>query len=251
MISHSYLDDVIHLHTVDSTNLELKRRRDELTGKNILILSDEQTAGQGQKGRKWDSAPDLGLWMSLFLGNQNFLAQNFRLLSIFTGIIVHKTISPLLAKEVQLKWPNDIMINEKKCGGILTEVQWQGENITSAIIGIGLNLTHGEHDFPTSIRNMATSLELEGAQDLDKAAIAQSFVDTFFSESPLLENGDKLANIWNSAAYKLNQPIKWEGLSDSFEGQFSGIDKRGDALIRIGGAVRSFHSGEIRLKETL
>ena len=114
MISHPDLDEIIFLKTIDSTNLELKRRRLEFRGSNVLVVSDEQSQGKGQKGRKWESAAGLGLWMSLHLGRESSLSHNVQLLSIFTGIIVHKIVSPLLSTNIQLKWPNDIMISSKK-----------------------------------------------------------------------------------------------------------------------------------------
>ena len=247
MISHPDLDEVILLKTVDSTNLELKRRRKEFRGANILIISDEQTQGKGQKDRKWESAAGLGLWMSLHLGRGSSLSHNLQLLSIYTGMIVHKITVPLLNGDVQLKWPNDIMIGGKKCGGILTELQWQGEKVSSAIIGIGINLSHHKHHFSDSIQNQSTSLHLEGVDNPDSLSLAHSLIGEFLENLTVLDNKKHLAADWNSKAYKLNQSVIWKTGGSTCEGIFSGINVRGDALINIEGNLQAFQTGEIRL----
>ncbi len=246
VISHLELDEVIFLKTVDSTNLELKRRRKEFRGTNILLLSDEQSKGQGQKGRTWESVAGLGLWMSLHLGRESSLAHNLQLLSIYTGIIVHRAIAPLINTDIMLKWPNDIMINSKKCGGILTELQWQGEVVTSAIIGVGINLEHQTRDFSTPIQELATSLRLEGYDNPDRTALAQSFIDKFFKGLSQLDDGNQLASRWNKYAYKINQAVTWKTGDSTSEGIFSGINEKGDALLYLDENLQAFQTGEIR-----
>ncbi len=251
MRHHPDLDESMSLNTVDSTNLEIRRRRQEFRGLNVLVVADEQTHGKGQQGRKWESAAGLGLWMSLQLGRDRSLSYNLQLLSIYTGIVVHKIISPLLDMAIQLKWPNDIIINSRKCGGILTELQWQGDRISSAVIGIGINLSHKKDDFPSSIQQQATSLKLEGLEISERSLLIKLFVDVFFENMSLLNDGDNLAAEWNERAYKMNHKVKLESPQGDFEGQFSGINKRGDALINIDGRLKSFQTGEIRLIESL
>ena len=247
MISHPDLDKTIFLETIDSTNLELKRRRLEFQGRNVLVVSDAQSQGKGQKGRRWESAVGLGLWMSLHLGREAALSHKIQMLSIYTGTVVHEIISPLIPDDVYLKWPNDIMINSKKCGGILTELQWQGDNIVSAIVGIGINLSHGKDDFTPSIQRQATSLKLEGLVNPDRSSFVEAFVDSFFGNLSSLDNGDQLAIEWNKKAYRMKQSVQWESPTGLFEGQFSGINHRGEALINIEGKLQTFQTGELRL----
>jgi len=250
MIHHPGLDDVIFLKTVDSTNLEVKRRRKEFLGSNILVVSDEQTQGKGQKGRIWESAAGLGLWMSLHLGQEKALAQDLQLLSLYTGVVIHKILAPLVRSKVCLKWPNDILMDSRKCGGILTELQWQGERITSATIGVGINLSHTRQDFPAFLQNQATSLQLEGLEHPDCSRLINTFVNEFFDGFTSMDDGGQLAREWNSKAFKLGKLIQWENAEGIVKGVFSGINSRGDALINIDGELRAFHTGEIRLLKT-
>lgn len=247
-ISHPELDDVIHLETIDSTNLELKRRRSEFEGSNILIISDEQTLGQGQKGRIWESATCLGLWMSLHLGAPSQLAHKFHLLSIYTGTVIQHILAANTPLDILLKWPNDILCRNKKCGGVLTEIQWQGNEAVSVIVGVGINLTHRKHDFPPALRDLATSLRLEGQRSPDPEILAQDFVDYFFEGLAKLDEEKTLSTEWNKNAYNLDQSVLWESAGKTSRGLFRGINDSGDALIEINGEVKPFHTGEIRLQ---
>lgn len=248
---HPDLDKTIYLKTVDSTNLELKRRREECNNSNVLVVSEAQSQGKGQKGRIWESAAGLGLWMSLYLGREKSLSHDIQMLSIYAGIIIHEIISPLIKKKAYLKWPNDIMINSKKCGGILTELQWQGDAIVSAIIGIGINLSHEKDDFTPSIRPHATSLKIEGWEKPQRSILIEGIVDLFFRNLSAMDNRRQLAIEWNQKAYRINQSIQWVSPQGHFKGQFSGINERGDALVNIDGRLQAFPTGEIRLTEEI
>ncbi len=246
MISHPEIDEIIFLSSIDSTNLEVQRRRIEFAKRNILLLSDEQTAGKGQHGRSWDSGVGLGLWMSLFLGKPAYLTNNLQLLSLYTGLVIHNTISNFISADVKVKWPNDIMIADRKCGGILTEIQWLGESASSATIGIGINLNHILTDFPASIRNLATSLLLAGWPKPDRDQLLDHLLQEFFGNIRLLSQPENLVETWNSSAYKLNEIIQWQNSDQQFEGRFLGVNPEGEAQILIGNTIRCFQSGEIR-----
>ena len=247
-ISHSELDDLIFLDTIDSTNMELKRRRQDFRGSNILLVSDEQTAGQGQKGRLWESASGLGLWMSLQLGRRETLLHDLQRLSLYAGLVMQEIISNHVPLPITLKWPNDIMIGHRKCGGILTELQWQGEQATSAIIGIGVNLTHAHEDFPPDLREQATSLALAGWETPDRQVLISSFTHEFFDKIELLDDGPQMARLWNNLAYGAGQLVKWESDQGMIEGTFSGINAQGEARILVRGGEKIFRTGEVGLK---
>ncbi len=247
MTYHPELDKVLLFKTIDSTNVEAQRRRDEFQGRNILIISDEQTTGKGQHGNHWESQAGLGLWMSLVLGKQAHLNHNLQLLSLYTGIVIQHTIVKLINAKVELKWPNDIIIGSRKCGGVLTEIQWMGKSASSATIGIGINLKHSYNDFSSVIRNSATSLLIEGWQKPERDQFLHYFLNLFFDKLSLLDQAESLIADWNKHAFKLNKTVRWQSSSENFEGQFLGINQTGEAQILIGDVVQSFSSGEIHL----
>jgi len=243
---HSELDKTIFHRSIDSTNLEARRRRSDFAHQNVLFISDEQTVGLGQQRRHWESAANLGLWMSLFLARPSTLSHSVRLLSLYTGTVLHKTVAHFVDAKIRLKWPNDIMIDSLKCGGVLTEIQWQGNTALSAILGIGINLKHTSADFSPSIRDSATSLRLAGWQEPDRTVFLNSFIEVFFKHIEVLDKPDALVGEWNDLAFKINDHVQWQTKDSIIEGQFVGINQNGDALIRRGETIQNFQNGEIR-----
>ncbi|MEA3287472.1 MAG: biotin--[acetyl-CoA-carboxylase] ligase [Candidatus Marinimicrobia bacterium] len=251
MISHNRihpeLDDILIFETLDSTNQEAYRRRSEFVGHNILFISNEQTLGKGQYGRHWESEAGLGLWMSLLLGSPTVLKHDLQLLSLYVGIVICRSLTTLMDVDISLKWPNDIIIGNRKCGGVLTEVQWAGATAVSATIGIGINLEHRLTDFSVSIQQTATSLHLAGWEKPDREQVLKNIVQVFFNNIDLLDRAADLAKEWNKVAFKINEPIQWSYNNTIQEGQFLGITETGEAQILRGGVIHNFRSGEIQL----
>ena len=246
MTLHPHLNRYLEFKTIDSTNLEAQRRRHEFAGENVLLVSDEQTAGKGQHGRQWESSAGLGVWATLFIGQPDYLRQDLQLLSLYTGLIVKQTIQALTGIDTRLKWPNDIMINSQKCGGILTELQWKGNSTSSAIIGMGINLSHQKNDFPEDIQGTSTSLLMEGWKEPDRDQFMNRLIYEFFEQFELLIHPEHLIGLWNDAAWKYNEIVHWQSNDKDFEGLVMGVTKKGEAQILRGDKTYKFHSGEIR-----
>jgi BirA family biotin operon repressor/biotin-[acetyl-CoA-carboxylase] ligase len=144
----------IRLDEVDSTNAEamrlLKRGK---PAEGSCIVAAFQTEGRGQRSNSWDSAPAANLLSSFILYPRPFMAERPFLLSKTLALAVHKTLATLSTGHVQIKWPNDILIDGKKAAGILIENQWAGSNWQAAIAGIGINVNQTEF-----ILEKATSL---------------------------------------------------------------------------------------------
>jgi len=239
------LDDVISLPVIDSTNLEAHRLNKQHRNENILVIADAQTAGKGRGNNHWESSPGLGLWMSLLIGRPEQLAHNLRLVSLYTGLIIHRVLAKQLTANLKLKWPNDIMIGDAKCAGILTELQWSGTVVTSAIIGVGLNLTHSLSDFGPAIKSTATSLQLASWPNPDAQQLVTAIVMKFFSNMALLDSSSELALQWNHRAYQIGQQVTWQAGDEQYRGRFLGVNASGAAQIEINGVLESRHAGEI------
>ncbi|MCF7807992.1 MAG: biotin--[acetyl-CoA-carboxylase] ligase [Candidatus Marinimicrobia bacterium] len=245
MSFHLQLDSVLHFRSVDSTNLEAQRQRETYTGQNVLYIADEQTKGKGQHGRAWESAANLGLWASLFISKPGSLRHDLSLLSHYVGVIIQGSIFHLGEIQPSLKWPNDIMLGSKKCGGILTEVQWSGHDIQSAIIGFGINLRHEEMDFSPELRRFSTSLLQEHAA-IDRDVLAEEITTRFFEQIHLLNKPEELLAKWNAQAWKLNEVVQWQQGNTAVTGIFQGVTREGHARILVGSNIETFASGEIR-----
>ena len=149
----------LFLKTVTSTNDEAKRLAKNGLEPPFAVVADRQTSGKGSKGKFWHSENNGGLYFSLLLKPSQFditLIDHYHQL---TGKVVQNIIMSYTKLGSQLKWPNDVLIQEKKVAGILIETVWtSGKNSPNYIVvGVGLNLN--QISFPEEIKSLAISLK--------------------------------------------------------------------------------------------
>ena len=164
---------VIHLDTVGSTNDYAKEIGNKVSG-GTLIISEQQTKGKGRLGRVWKSKSGDGIWMSLII-NQKIEPNKTPFLTMVAGASVVMALSNLDV-EASIKWPNDIIVHNKKICGILTELSAEMERVNYVVIGIGINIK--TIDFPDEIKEKATSLYKEGYK-LSRVDIVRQFCIEF------------------------------------------------------------------------
>ena len=148
----SVVNRLIELDTVDSTNLELARRLQAEQIENFsLVVSHCQTAGMGRLGRAWVSEPGSSISASLYLNSKH--TEELGWATLIAAVSIRSAIAKLVSHEVLVKWPNDVLVDEKKISGILAQIQPDG----SLILGFGLNLK-AQQGAPET----ATALDLLG-----------------------------------------------------------------------------------------
>ena len=168
---------VRHFTSVDSTN-ELALIAARAGAKWGAWIADEQTAGRGRGGHTWYSAPGYGLYCSVLVTPQVPLA-DARNLPMAAGLAARAAVLEATGLELDLRWPNDLMFGDQKCGGILVESaseapppEWGevfGPALKFAVIGIGLNVGH--RGFPPELRELATSLYLESGREVTRETV--------------------------------------------------------------------------------
>ncbi|HTR82052.1 MAG TPA: biotin--[acetyl-CoA-carboxylase] ligase [Bacteroidota bacterium] len=159
---------IYSFETIDSTNT-FARTLDEAAGPHgTLVVAEEQTAGKGRQGRRWQSQKGKNLLFSVIL-KIPFAEERIRVLPFAAALAAADGIEHLTLASIECKWPNDLLIGRKKVAGMLIEAASQNENETSLILGIGVNVNQTE--FPEEIRNTATSLRQEGAREVDRTLL--------------------------------------------------------------------------------
>lgn len=153
---------------VSSTNLLAKKLRPEPW---LIILAEKQTVGYGKKSSRWFS-PKGGLYFSIVLPKSKI--EDLQTLTILAAFIIAKTIKDNFSLEPLIKLPNDILLNQKKICGILTE-NIIGKEVKSSVIGIGLNTNVDK--FPKELENEATSLRIELGKKVDNEKILKQIVE--------------------------------------------------------------------------
>ncbi len=150
-------NNIVHFNTIDSTNNYAKKIALQ-ESEGTIIVSEEQTKGKGRIGRKWHSKSKEGIWMSIIL-KPEMIPQNAPFITLIAGASIVKALNNL-GIETTIKWPNDIIINNKKVAGILTELSAESDRINYIVLGIGINVKTTE--FSQEISEIATSLYKEG-----------------------------------------------------------------------------------------
>lgn len=144
---------------VTSTSSVLRELAQEGAAAGTVVLADEQTAGRGRSGRVWFSPAGLGVWASVLL-KPSVSADELAPLSIAAAVSVAGALAKSTGAPLGVKWPNDIVAEGWKLGGILVEsVQTAGEKVESAVLGIGVNVGATVDDLPPELADSATSLE--------------------------------------------------------------------------------------------
>lgn len=167
---------LIELPETGSTNAEATRLVAEGKAQHgTVVLAHDQTAGLGQRGRTWLSAPGLDLTFSVVCRPANLRADRQFGLSKVAALAVHDAVQELVTADARIKWPNDILVAGRKVAGILIRNELAGERVSTSIVGIGLNVNSTA--FPEELA--ATSLLLETGAPLDRMAVLQRLLDRF------------------------------------------------------------------------
>lgn len=154
--------------SIGSTMVKAREAAADGEGHGAAVMAEEQTAGRGRYGRSWSSPYRLGLYLSIVLEKRH-LPPAFTLLPLLAGVAVADAIAASAGLAVKLKWPNDLVWEGAKLGGILAESHSE-PNIL--ILGVGINVFQCPYDFPSRALYPATSLATAGAERVDRNALA-------------------------------------------------------------------------------
>ncbi|MEE9167225.1 MAG: biotin--[acetyl-CoA-carboxylase] ligase [Candidatus Neomarinimicrobiota bacterium] len=216
---------------VDSTNLEARKLLEEGAEEGTLILTDNQTAGRGRHGESWFSGPGKGLAFSVIL-KPNMRGKPAGVLSLAVGLAVTDAIENFRLVS-QLKWPNDVLLSGKKCGGILLETRFQGDVMTSAIAGIGINVNESQSEFPESIRNITTSIAIEKQSPAQRELILAWTLNSLERRYAGLKSGDASSIIsdWENRCSHIGKTVSFNWKGENAMGIFEGVAQDGEAII--------------------
>ena len=161
-----------------STNTRAIELAEAGAPEGTVVVAEEQTGGRGRLGRSWHSAPGLGIWSSIILRPQISI-QKASGLSLLAALAFAHTVDKVLGLKVDLKWPNDGLIDGRKVIGILTEVTAETDRVYFAVCGTGINVSHLSTDFPSSLRSNAVSLAMAAGHPIDRLAVYRAFLTEF------------------------------------------------------------------------
>lgn len=231
---------VVFFETVGSTNDEAKRASREGTRTEALFVANAQSNGRGRSANAWHSPPDENLYFSLLV-RPKVMPHSASCLTLVVGIALVEALSPLLpdGDELRIKWPNDLFLANRKLAGVLTESQLRGGEVSSVVVGVGVNVLG--RTFPPGIE--ATSLALAGAASLDRAAILADLTGGILSALSAFQVGGL-----ESFLPRLRRRDALLGSAirvGDVRGTARGIDDTGRLLVETGGECVPVSSGHV------
>lgn len=232
-----------HFKKIESTHSHLMRSGNELP-EGTLITADFQESGRGRSMREWKASPGSSLLASLLLKPNIPPANVPQLTHVITLACVRALIGEGL--DVAIRWPNDIICNDKKVAGILAEASITGDRVDYAVISFGINLNQTTDEMET-IERPATSCAIEAGRTLDADEVLDSIVNelkTLYSE--YVTSGFKaLKKDWESLNYLRGRAITVDLGSNTVSGKMLGVDDTGALEIETEDGKRTFSSGEV------
>lgn len=222
-----------------------------------VVIAESQTSGKGRRGRAWFSPAGRNIYTSIIL-RPAISPEDAPKLTLVAAVALAEAISDSLKvfgdHLLGIKWPNDILIDGKKCAGILTEMKINSEGVNFVVIGIGINVNMDLCDIPPELKNIATSLSIEASDTLSREGILQSLYSKienwykrYLSEGflPVKERWEVLSAI-NGAFVRAASSV--DGLHSYEEGEALGLDDEGELLIRKNdGIVVAVRAGDITI----
>jgi BirA family transcriptional regulator, biotin operon repressor / biotin---[acetyl-CoA-carboxylase] ligase len=222
---------VIHLDVVDSTNTYLKELKNN---KPTLVLADYQSEGRGQYGKNWVSESEQNLLFSFQFFPKNTTIENAHLISQIVALEISEVLNQFLEQKiVTIKWPNDIILNNKKIGGILIETSLENSKIQNFIIGIGLNIS--QTSFGSELKN-ASSLKME-FPDIDWNRIELLYRLISRMEAMILNekqgfNQTEIRTQFNQNLYKYLEEISLIKDNQSISATNLGVNESGQWILK-------------------
>jgi len=229
-----------HFKTLSSTNDKAK----ELVRKgkhNLVVTADKQIRGKGRFSRRWSSWLG-GLYMTIVLKENDL--DKVRYLTFIAAVSVAKSIREICRLDAKVKWPNDVLIDDKKVCGILTENVSGKENC--ALVGIGVNVNQSK--FPKSIIKKSTSLKIENNKNYNIKNISKIIIKEFNNLYSYYDKKkyNEIINIWKKYSYTLGREIRAETLSGTYIGKAVDVDGNCNLILKLkNGKLRKIVEGDI------
>jgi len=238
---------IVH-DSVESTNdlaMSLAAKKGITAG--TVLVADRQTRGKGRLGRRWESPGGRNIYASLVI-RPELAPRDATMLTVLAAVAGARTIRKTGNIPVTIKWPNDLVIADKKLGGILTEVRADPDRINLAVIGIGINVNVLPADFPEQLRSDATSVRSAAGHAVARNDIIIQLLREFeYWYGILTTEGKKpLLHAWRKASSTLGRKVRIAIGNKTISGIADDIDDNGMLVIRMqSGECRNISAGDI------
>jgi BirA family biotin operon repressor/biotin-[acetyl-CoA-carboxylase] ligase len=243
------LGQLRYFNSVGSTNDEAVRWADEGASHLSLVAAGEQTSGKGRMGRRWYTPPGGALAVSLVLRPDQLDLFSPPRIAGLGALAVCEALQGNYGLAAQVKWPNDVLVGDRKLAGVLVEASWLGEELQAVILGIGINVAldslppAGELDFP------ATSVEAALGSPVDRWGLLRNVLEALLVWLPYLDQA-RFLQAWQGQLAYLHERVRLvRHGKEPVEGLLLGLGDDGSLRLESpSGEEETFQAGEIHLR---
>jgi len=242
-------NNYIYYRETDSTNTRARLLASEGYPEGTVVVAEMQTAGKGRRGRNWYSPASQGIYVSVIMRPVLPLKEISRV-SLVVAVAVAETLEAELNLKPRIKWPNDILINNRKIVGMLSEAITDMDGIEYIVTGIGLNINNQIEDFPEDLRTPPTSAMAEHDRPSSRVKVLQSLLWHLENHYMQLLAGNFALTLEKakSLSMVIGQEVRLDTVNGFVVGQAIDIDDSGFLLVRDQqGIIQTVMSGEISI----
>lgn len=244
-LQNNFINDIIYYDSVASTNQTALNFNNNSRANGIVIVADEQTKGRGRLSRKWFSPKGKGLWFSIIISSFKDI-EYINLLTFIAGLSVNKTFKTMEI-DTDLKWPNDIMYNNKKVCGILSQFKSTGNKVKKVVVGIGINVN--QDSFPERLKKFSISLKNIKGNKINREELLTEILNNFSIYFELFDNKEykKVTEMWKKEMKLLNKNVVIKRSNGSrINGEVIDITDKGELVLKkADGSIKTYIAGDV------
>ncbi|MGH2568888.1 MAG: biotin--[acetyl-CoA-carboxylase] ligase [Bacteroidota bacterium] len=235
---------VFVFESIDSTNTCAKTLAETGMEEGAVVVSDYQTEGKGRFGRSWLSEPGKNLLFSTIL-RPRLHKEQAGLLTFYAAVSVARALEAVSKLRVECKWPNDLLVNGKKCCGILLENSFGKDRLDHSVVGVGINVN--QRDFPDNGLSNATSLARELGKDIDRKKLFQTILrelDLLYSD---VLNGSfsRIVLEWNNRCTMFGHEVRIIREGTTVYGTAIGLHTDGGLVVETSRGKEIVYAGDV------
>lgn len=222
---------IYHFFKVDSTNRVVLRLGHEGEPHGAVVIAEEQTAGRGRAGRAWHSEKTSGIYMTVLL-RPPIAPVQAPLITLLVGLAAHDAVADQTDLKPDLRWPNDLLLSDKKFCGILTEMHAEPDRVQFVIVGLGMNVNHAR--MPDELAPIATSLRMETGQVHSRVELVARLLRRLEHDyNQFLREGPEpvLARFAEVSSYARGKRVRVATAAETYTGTTAGLEANG--LLRV------------------